>query len=579
MDLQNGYDSVKGEKLGTSLWILVFLSSVLLSVPFLVPHAGLVSLVAFVPLFAAEYLAGLHSKKHFFTYYYVCFLIWNLFTTFWIYKATLAGAVAAIVLNALQMAVIFGLFRWFRKIFRGFLPYVFFIVSWLAWEHAYSTWDVSWPWLDLGNSFATSIKTVQWYSATGVAGGSFWVLLVNVLIFRTIILAITGRRWISTAFMSFFFFLAPLITSEIIFYNYKESSYEPSKKVNARGSRYFSIIQPNIDPYIDKFGGMSMDMQINKFLTLSGKALSSAPGTGNLSHFIIGPETMVYPTEVGEDILLNNIRSNKYHRKLDGFLKSEGGDSLNLNMIYGAVTTFVYNTSINPSVGGDSEERPSASARKFGVGLWYDRFNTAIFINARHDIDFYNKSKLVIIVENSPYKPFLRFLKKHHIIDLEKYISSFGTQKERTVFTTTDSVKIGTAICYESVFGDFYRHYILAGANVMSVITNDGWWGNTPGYRQHLSYSCLRAIETRRSIARCGNTGISALINQRGEIIAETPWWKEAYLNGSLKLNDKITPFVKYGDVIGRISEFVFFLMFLLGISRFLMGKKGKEAE
>ena len=107
----------------------------------------------------------------------------------------------------------------------------------------------------------------------------------------------------------------------------------------------------------------------------------------------------------------------------------------------------------------------------------------------------------------------------------------------------------------------------------MSIITNDGWWGDTPGYRQHLSYASLRAIETRRSIARSANTGISALINQRGDIIANTAWWERDYINGSLKLNDKITLFVKYGDIIGRVSKFLFFLLALMAISRFISRK------
>jgi apolipoprotein N-acyltransferase len=100
----------------------------------------------------------------------------------------------------------------------------------------------------------------------------------------------------------------------------------------------------------------------------------------------------------------------------------------------------------------------------------------------------------------------------------------------------------------------------------MSVITNDGWWGNTFGYRQHLSYARLRAIETRRDIARCANTGISAIINQRGDIVAQTNWWKKEFLNGEINVNNDITPFVKYGDLTGEISIWAALLFILLGI-------------
>ena len=109
---------------------------------------------------------------------------------------------------------------------------------------------------------------------------------------------------------------------------------------------------------------------------------------------------------------------------------------------------------------------------------------------------------------------------------------------------------------------------MLNGADVMSIITNDGWWDDTPGYRQHLSYASLRAIETRRAIARSANTGISAFIDQKGDIIASTEWWKEDAISADLPLNDKITFFVRHGDIIGRVSEFLYFLFALMVIVR-----------
>ncbi len=107
----------------------------------------------------------------------------------------------------------------------------------------------------------------------------------------------------------------------------------------------------------------------------------------------------------------------------------------------------------------------------------------------------------------------------------------------------------------------------------MTVITNDAWWGDTPGYVQHLSYSCLRAIETRRAIARCANTGISAIISPSGEIISRTPWWEQAVLTGSLPLRDDMTFFVTHGDIAGRVCTFVFCLLLLALAVRFTTGR------
>ncbi|MBY0424414.1 MAG: apolipoprotein N-acyltransferase, partial [Cytophagales bacterium] len=108
-------------------------------------------------------------------------------------------------------------------------------------------------------------------------------------------------------------------------------------------------------------------------------------------------------------------------------------------------------------------------------------------------------------------------------------------------------------VCYESIYGEFVGEYIKKGAGFIAIITNDGWWGNTPGHKQHLAYACLRAIETRKSVARSANTGISAFINQRGDIVRQTEWWKMDALSENLKANDRITFYVQWGDYIGKI--------------------------
>ena len=151
----------KKSNIYAKVWGLSLLSAVLLSIPFLFPHCGLISLFAFVPLFMAEDIVSRENKRHFNLVVYVSFLVWNLLATFWVYFATVPGAIAAFVLNTLQMTIIFALFRWMKKVTKGYLPYLFFCFAWVAWEHLYFTWQISWPWLVLGNSFATSIKNIQ----------------------------------------------------------------------------------------------------------------------------------------------------------------------------------------------------------------------------------------------------------------------------------------------------------------------------------------------------------------------------------------------------------------------------------
>ena len=130
------------------------------------------------------------------------------------------------------------------------------------------------------------------------------------------------------------------------------------------------------------------------------------------------------------------------------------------------------------------------------------------------------------------------------------------------------AVPVGCAVCYESVYGEHCAKYVRAGARLLTVITNDAWWGDTPGYRQHLNYARLRAIETRRDIARCGNTGISAYIDRKGRILSRTPWWEPAVLRGTVNLSDRVTFFVRSGDIVGRMCVFLTVLLFAAALIR-----------
>ena len=178
---------------------------------------------------------------------------------------------------------------------------------------------------------------------------------------------------------------------------------------------------------------------------------------------------------------------------------------------------------------------------------------------------------IVVGVEKMPYPRLLKFLDSI-ILNLGGTIGSRATQTYRGTFQhTIDKTEIAPVICYESIYGEYVTDYIKNGANLIFIITNDGWWGNTIGYRHHLHYASLRAIETRRSIARSANTGVSAFINQRGEIIDQTNWWKRTAIKSTLKTNDKLTFYVHYGDYLGRIADFIAIFLFLYVIVQYLI--------
>ena len=524
-------------------WILI--SSLLLSLPFLVDHLGFLALFGMVPLFFIEDICRKHDVKGGTWYYYLLFVVWNTITTYWVSYATLPGGIAAILLNAFQMSLVFWFYRLFKKqILKrdgasrdSFIPYLFFIVTWLGWEHYYFDAEVSWPWLVLGNAFAGSIKSVQWYEYTGTLGGSLWILLSNVLLYR-IIVKEAGRdkdageckyqRRQRYALYGGYasLIILPFVISFVMFSSYEEKK-DPCE---------FVLLQPNIEPYQDKFNTLTRDEQDDILFRLAERGVT--PQTS----FVVAPETFTWFINEDAPYTCPTVR------RMGAFVKKHP----KTNFITGAVTMRQYVT----------RNAPSLTAKK-GRGYWYDTFNASVMMDSSGRCDFFHKSKLVVLTEFIPYPKLLAPINKL-AIELGGATGSYGTQPEITIFEGSDGIKIGTAICYESVYGDYYRDYILKGAQVMSIITNDGWWSNTPGYRQHLRYASLRAIETRRSIARSANTGISAFINQRGERVAELGWWHEDCLTGSINLNNELTFFVRHGDFIGRISTFMFTLLALL---------------
>lgn len=525
------------------IWGLVLLSAVMMSVPFLLPHTGFLSLIGLVPLLCMERIATMTGRKHVWIYHYTTFVLWNAFTTFWVCNATVGGGLFAIFANAFQMSLIFGLFRFSRRRFSGSLPYIFLMATWIAWEHFYFDAEISWPWLVLGNSFARTTWAVQWYEYTGALGGSLWVWMCNLGIFGLLVSISDGRwhGWNIKAKSAAVGSLALILISPFIISSSVGSRYEDA--MDAEDSLEVLIVQPNIDPY-NKFQAMTQDQQnailesqIRKSLTYR-KADSSA-----------GPLLVVAPETFTNDIMVGKYEKSRTWRRFTSMLKQYP----DVNMLFGA-SAYDYIT---------SAESPSYTARQINDNLWVEAHNSALMTDGTGRTEIYHKSKLVVAVEYTPY-PWL-FCKIDDLLGgvMGRCVGQDEVSLLNVACSEGEDIPVGCAVCYESVYGDYFAEYVRKGAKAMTVITNDAWWGDTPGYRQHLSYSSLRAIETRRAIARCANTGISAIISPSGEILQPTPWWEPAVIKGQVPLRDDITFFVQYGDMTGRLSTFVFLMLLL----------------
>ena len=148
------------------------------------------------------------------------------------------------------------------------------------------------------------------------------------------------------------------------------------------------------------------------------------------------------------------------------------------------------------------------------------------------------------------------------VIDLGGTVGQLGVGTHPKCFDNGDA-KVGPAICYEAVYGDFYGGFAREGANAMMVISNDGWWGNTPGHKRLFAFCRLRAIEHRRAIARSANTGISGFISERGDDGERMEWEERGVLTADVTLNNKTTFYTRYGDYIGRLARYVALLCLL----------------
>lgn len=535
----------------TSRFTLAILTSILLILPWYQQFSGIIILVAFVPLlFIEDYIYETQKKNKsivLYGYAALSFSIWNIFTTYWIHNAALVGIISAVIVNTVLMSSAFWLFHFTKRKLGSKIGQISLLAYWVGFEYFYLNAEISWPWLNLGNAFAKDIKLIQWYEYTGTLGGTFWIILVNILLFNILKSYINLRNYkplISKIAFLFTLILIPIIISISIYRNYQEDGKEYN----------IAVLQPNIDPYNDKFGGLSHFEQLDILLNLADSI------TDGTIDYVVGPETAL-----DNSIWINNLKANYSIKAIQDFVDNRP----KVNFITGIDCYKRYMP---------EEELQSTTRYLEKENFYYDAYNSAIQIDTSKLLPVYHKSKLVVGVEKMPYPKLFKLLNKV-ILNLGGATGSRGTQKYRDTFKhTVDNMRIAPVICYESIYGEFVTDYIKNGANLIFVITNDGWWGNTPGYKQHLNYSQLRAIETRRSIARSANTGISAFINQRGEILNRTEWWVRDAIKGTIKANSKLTFYVKHGDYIGRLASFLAIFIFLYTIVQNIL-KKSKTKQ
>ena len=379
----------------------------------------------------------------------------------------------------------------------------------------------------LGNGFSGAPWAVQWYEYTGVFGGSLWVLVCNILFFEAWQQRRNLRRWSAAAAA----LLLPVIGSLLVGWTWDDPD---------EGSVTVSIIQPNVDCY-DKFHEDEA-LQERNILELLAQVPSDAD-------FILLPETAVpgYYWEPGLTEQPGGSAPGAFWQQLRDTLRAAHPCAL---LVTGAGTRVLYTGGVYPRT---ARSIPFSEAR-------YDNFNAAVGLDSAGRMQIHHKGKLVIGVENTPTIVFdlMQFL----VIDLGGVVGQIGMGQHGTAFEH-GGVRMGPAICYEGLYGDFFGDFVRRGVQFMAIVSNDGWWGDTPGYRHLFSISRLRAIEHRRAIARSANTGKSGFISARGDVGQTLGWEQRGVITAEVPLNSELTFYTRYGDYLGRIAQYVTLLSVL----------------
>ncbi len=427
------------------------------------------------------------------------FVLWNAATVWWIGYATPVGPVAATLVSASLNLFAFMLFHTVSKRAPRALASTVLVAAWIATEYWYTAGDFSWPWLVLGNGFSHDVWAVQWYEYTGVFGGSLWVLVCNLLLFEAWRSRSLRRRAVAAAAI-----VLPLAASLALWVREGRRAGLPGPTCTV------SALQPNVDCY-DKFSDDNAWQERNIADLLTGVPADA--------QFVLLPETSLpgfYREPVPEGAFIDELRDTLRSRNRD-FMEQQFAN-------------------------------------------YCDIFNAALGIDTTARVQIHRKCRLVIGVENTPTWIFraLRFL----VVDLGGVLGQIGRGEGAVTFTHA-GVAMAPAICYEGLYGDFMGSFVRGGAELLAIVSNDGWWRDTPGYRHLFSISRLRAVEHRRAVVRSANTGRSGFISPRGDVGATLGWQERGVITARVPLSSRMTFYTRHGDYVGRAARFVLLLSLL----------------
>ena len=472
------------------------------------------------------YRSGLSLKRQWW-YTYHAFVLYNVLASWWVANTSLAAGVVANFLNALLMAVPWA----FIYLLRKHMPKIWLpasVILWMGFEYIHYNWQIAWPWLTFGNAMASTPSLAQWYSYTGIFGGSAYITVIGVALFKISEAKRFGNSLLRPTAIAAIWAIVPLLVSIGIGANF-------TPLTDSNSSVTVTAIQPNFEPHYEKFAVADAD-QLVQFMELVVEAPKS--------DLYVFPETSFGAYD--ESQLQQSGMLRAWSSLRQNPLKS--GDLL------AGISS--YRRYAQPN------EDPALRTQKGSRGnSYYTMHNSAISVVDGDVQAVYHKSRLVPGVEFLPFRKAM-FMFEPLVKSLGGTTAGLGVSDSAIVFEYPSGIRAAPLICYESIYGDYVREFVQAGANLLIVPTNDGWWDDSPGHVQHLQFAQLRAIENRRWVVQAANTGISAIINSQGEIIDQTRYDEAIALTGAVQLETTETVYTSMGDQLGRLA---------VGMSAFLL--------
>ncbi|MGC8957956.1 MAG: apolipoprotein N-acyltransferase [Candidatus Kapaibacteriota bacterium] len=486
-------------------FLLGLLSGFLLALSYPPYPFFLLSFIAFVPI-----LSVFQQVKRKWWLVYLSFFVYHYATNWWIsswQKDTdpylLVSGFAVALVHPLLFMFPFAILNILANKLGWRTSVALFPFIWVSFEWLHSLGDLAYPWLTVGYTQVYNHFWIQTSDIGGIWFVSFLIVLINVLAY----FAIEQHQKLRPTTRLFFLRNKYIIAIAIImimpyiygFFRVHQFKYE--SLVSKFSTIRVGVVQPNINPWRKWEADAITQINIHRHIQDS------------LAKVIPNIDLFVWSETA---ITMLDLETNAFHNFKQFY------DMLDSNTAL--LTGFADFRFLSPN------EKPTFTTKfLFGDSTKpYETYNSILLLNPNQTFQIYHKNRLTPFGEHIPYSQILGFAKS--FLEWNVGISSWakGTKQNVLEFKTPKKqVSIAPIICIESIYPDFCRRFVDQGAQILVVITNDGWYDHTFGPLQHYLIATVRAIENRRFLVRCANTGISGFITPTGETLLKAEQYQQ----------------------------------------------------